>query len=94
MEKNKKHPSVVILGVLFCVFLVSALIIISLPKQEAKTFPNPDGYYCVIKQGIGYFNSEDVPKGAILVKPNPDYTGGDSIKYANINFLKMVGCIK
>ena len=61
---------------------------------ESHSFQNPNGYYCVIHKGVGYFDADNVPKGAILIKPEPDYTGGDAIKYANINFLRMAGCVK
>jgi len=80
-------------------FVIVAVILfvysfISFPVQKEIKYKYPDGFYCVPRQGITYFESNQVPVGAILVKSNPDITNGGYTKNLDMNFFKMMGCAK
>jgi hypothetical protein len=83
----------IIIFLLLGLFVVSIFIIAVLPNSKT-IYKYSSGYYCVPRQGIGYFESNQVPTGAILVKPNPDVTNGIYTQSLDVNFFKMVGCVR
>jgi hypothetical protein len=74
-------------------FLVSGILIFAIP-QSKTIYSYPAGYYCVPQRGIGYFETNQVPSGAVLIKANPDVTQGQYTNSLDVNFFKMMGCVK
>jgi hypothetical protein len=86
-----KRKVILFAGILLALFIVGGVTAYLLNQKTIYKYPT--GYYCVPNKGVAYFEKDEVPSGAILIKPNPDYTNGEYTKRLNLNFFKAMGCL-
>lgn len=110
MEKNKNDRiNIKFIGIIFIFIVLSLMITFLISNKKGIVngivLPNEinskeivikysNGIYCVPNKGVAYFEKDNVPIGAILMKPIPDYTNGEYPLRLNVNFFKMMGCVK